>query len=69
MGESRHKKHNKRHGKSAETRVKQSGRQAPQREIIRDERSRHGQDPSCCCTEAHVIEKEHDHKQPSHNCE
>ena len=45
MGQSRHKEHKKSHGKAAEPRVKESGRKASQREIIRDERRRHGQDP------------------------
>ena len=45
MGQSRHKKHKKSHGKAAESRIKEGGRQASQREIIRDQRRRHGQDP------------------------
>ena len=45
MRQSRHKKHKKSHGKAAESRIKEGGRQASQREIIRDQRRRHGQDP------------------------
>ena len=45
MGQSRHKEHKKSHGKAAESRIKEGGRQASQREIIRDQRRRHGQDP------------------------